>query len=73
LRAIDKFSFQVLEETQENAKNLDAETFNSIIAETFSVVLANQQQVELCPGGSEKYVQHDNVDEYVHLATQALL
>jgi hypothetical protein len=73
LRAVDKFTYQVLEETLENAKTYPADVFDSVIAETFTVYQSNQQQVELCPGGAEKNVTHANVNEYIELATQALL
>lgn len=35
LRAVDKFTYQVLEETLENAKNLPAEFFDQAICEQF--------------------------------------
>lgn len=73
LKGVDKFSFQVLEETKENMSNYPPDVFDSVIAETFTVIGTNQQVIELCEGGSEKNVNHANCLEFIDLATKTLL
>lgn len=67
LKDFDKFTYQVLEETKQNAAMYSAEDFDAVMTETFQTYQSNQKLVELCPGGAEKAVTHANHLEYIDL------
>lgn len=70
LKDFDKFTYQVLEETKENAATYKAEDFDAVMTETFQTYQSNQKLVELCPGGAEKAVTHANHAEYIDLVVK---
>jgi len=41
--------------------------------ETFTTYLSNGKSVELCPGGADKAVTHENYKEFIELLIQARL
>lgn len=73
LKDFDKFTYQVLEETAENANMYKAEDFDAVMSETFQTYQSNQKLVELCPGGADKAVTHANHKEYIDLVVKTRL
>lgn len=47
------------------------EEFDAIVDETFETLLSNGKTIELCPGGAEKKVTHENYLEYIDLVVKA--
>ncbi len=73
LKAIDTFSWQVIEDLRKNTKTLSDEDFDAAIEEYFVTLNSCGQQIELIPGGRYVRVTKDNLDQYIKLLVNARL
>jgi E3 ubiquitin-protein ligase HERC2 len=73
LKAVDKYTYQLLKDTEEHAKVLSEEEFDVAVEETFTTTLSDLKVAELCPGGNDKRVTHKNVQEFIDLVVKARL
>ena len=71
LDGIDSYSSQMLANLRQYSGLLSEEEFDASIDQTFTTVLSNTDEVELCPGGQEKRVTKGNVNEFIDLVLKA--
>lgn len=72
LEGIDAYSYKVLKDIRSHARRAP-ELFDQAVQETFETYLSNGQAVELCPGGKERQVTHENYEEYIDLVVATRL
>ena len=68
---IDSFSAQVLMDLREYSSSLSDEEFEATIDLTFTTILSNGDEIELCTGGADKKVLKANVEEFISLVIKA--
>lgn len=71
LEEFDTYTHQVLKDLEKNAKKHKPEEFNMVVDEQFVTFLSDGTLVELCPGGKEKSVTHENYQEFIDLVVKA--
>lgn len=54
LNSFDAYSAQILSDLSQHSHDLTEEEFATSIAQTFTTVLSNGEQVELCPKGEQR-------------------
>lgn len=71
LDGIDSYSSQMLANLRQYSGFLSDEEFDASIDQTFTTVLSNGDEVELCPDGELKRVTKSNVDHFIDLVLKA--
>jgi len=71
LEQIDSYSSQVLTDMQTHGESLSDEDFAAAVDQSFTTVLSNGTEVELCHEGESKKVRRDNIDEFIGLVLKA--
>lgn len=56
MKGFDTYSWQVIQDLRKHSKELDDVNFEQAVDQTFTTVLVNGQEVELCENGKEKSV-----------------
>ena len=67
MKAVDTYSWQVLEDLRTQAAALSEEEFGASVNEFFVTFLSDGSEIELCPGGKSKQVTLENLNEYIDL------
>merc|ERR1712178_672551 len=73
LKAIDKYTYQLLKDTEEHGRLLNEEEFDAAVNETFTTTLSDLKVVELCEDGANKKVTHKNHKEFIDLVVKTRL
>ena len=73
MKAVDKYTYQLLKDTEEHGRLLSEDEFDAAISETFTTTLSDLKTVELCKGGADKAVTHKNHKEFIDLVVKTRL
>lgn len=71
LESVDTYSAQVLTDLKQHSASLTDEEFSAGVDQNFTTVLSNGDEVVLCPGGEERMVTKDSIDEFISLVLKA--
>jgi hypothetical protein len=73
LDAIDAYSTQVLTDLRDHGTSLSDEDFEAGVDQTFTTVMSNGEELELCPDGQNQRVTKNNIEEFIKLVLKARL
>lgn len=73
LKNVDKYTYQLLKDTEEHGRLLNEDEFNEAIKENFTTTLSDLKVVELCEDGANKKVTHANHKEFIDLVVKTRL
>lgn len=71
LDTIDAYSSQVLGDLRNHGTSLSDEDFETSVDQTFTTVLSNGEEVELCKDGQSQRVTKTNIEEFIALVIKA--
>lgn len=71
LDTIDAYSSQVLGDLRNHGTSLSDEDFEAGVDQTFTTVLSNGEEVELCKDGQAQRVTKTNIEEFIGLVIKA--
>lgn len=71
LDEIDQYSTQVLSDLRDHGASLSDADFETGVDQTFTTVLSNGEELELCPDGQNQRVTKTNIEEFIALVLKA--
>lgn len=71
--SFDSYALTAFKDLEQYAKKYKPEEFDSVVDENFTTILSNKKSIELCPGGKDKKVTHENYTEFIEMTMKARL
>lgn len=69
----DQYALTAFKDMLNLAEIYPPDDFEAAVDDTFTTILSNQKEVEICPGGKNKKLTHANVKEFIELSMKARL